>query len=161
MLTKTYRPISNHFSLWRVAIFALILFFLFVVTVRSQTKKLPPWSHFREVTLGMTMDQVHDKLGKPKSEDAGGLFYVFSETENAQILLDENGKVRTISAVFDGASPNAPTFEAVFGNTAGVAAPREDGSIFKLQRYEDLKFWISYNRMTGDGAMIVVMIQKF
>ena len=81
----------------------LIFFILFVISVNAQTngkKTLPVWQSYKGVAIGMTADQVREKLGAPRSEDAEGFFYVFSETENAQILLDAAKKVRCISTVF-------------------------------------------------------------
>lgn len=160
MLTKTFKIHSLNFSPVRIALFLLILFLLFVVSVKSQTvKNQPPWHGYRSITLGMTDAELRERLGAPNKEDEAGYFYIFSETENAQFLLDANRRVRTISVVFEPESLNAPTFEQVFGETAAFE-PREDGSCFKRMRYEEAGYWISYSRLAGPKAMVIVLIQK-
>lgn len=37
---------------------------------------------------------------------------------------------------------------------------KPDGSMYKLVRYEQLGFWVSFNRTAGDLALITVTIQK-
>lgn len=163
MLTRTNKNYSFSVSPVRIVVFLLIFFFLLLASVNAQTsgkKNLPVWQSYKGVAIGMTADQVREKLGAPKSEDAEGFFYVFSETENAQFLLDANKKVRTISTVFDTEHPASPAFADVFGKTAEAQA-KPDGSVFKMVRYEDAGYWVSYSRMAGEKAMVIVMMQKF
>ncbi len=165
MLTKTNKNYSIILSPVRIAVFLQIIICVFVLGINAQKtaiKKdnLPAWQSYKGIGIGTTADEVRAKLGVPKSEDAEGVFYVFSEMENAQFLFDNEKKVRTVSVVFDAAHPTPPTFADVFGKTAQMAA-KPDGSIFKMMRYEDAGYWISYSRMAGDKAMVIVMIQKF
>ena len=162
MLTKTNKNFSITVSSVRIIALLLLVFGAFVISTRAQNsdkKVLPVWQSYKGVSLGMTADEVRAKLGAAKSEDATGFFYVFSETENAQFLLDANKKVRTVSVVFTAEHPAAPQFAEVFGKTAELE-PKPDGSVFKMVRYEDAGFWVSYNRMAGEKAMVIVMIQK-
>lgn len=162
MLTRTNNNYSFSVSPVRIAVFLLIFFFLFLAGVNAQTngkKNLPVWQSYKGVAIGMTAAEVREKLGAPRSEDAEGFFYVFSETENAQILLDADKKVRTISTVFDAENAVSPTFADVFGKTAEAQA-KPDGSVFKMVRYENAGYWVSYSRMAGEKAMVIVMIQK-
>jgi outer membrane protein assembly factor BamE (lipoprotein component of BamABCDE complex) len=162
MLTRTNKNYSRRFSPGSIIVFLLFIFFAFVITAGAQTpdkKNLPVWQSYKGVSLGMTADEVRAKLGAAKSEDADGFFYVFSETENAQFLLDKDKKVRTVSVVFTAENTAAPKFAEVFGKTAEPEA-KPDGSIFKMVKYTDAGYWISYNRMAGEKAMVIVMIQK-
>lgn len=163
MLTKTNKTYSKVVTFVRVAVFLQIIICVFALGINAQNntgkKNLPLWQSYKGVSIGTTADEVRTKLGTPKSEDADGFFYVFSETENAQILFDNEKKVRTVSVVFDALNPTSPTFADVFGKTA-QAQPKPDGSIFKMMRYEDAGYWVSYNRMAGEKAMVIVMIQK-
>jgi outer membrane protein assembly factor BamE (lipoprotein component of BamABCDE complex) len=162
MLTKTHKIYSTSVSPVRIVVFLLLFFLLFLASASAQTngkKDLPAWQNYKGVTIGMTADEVRQKLGAPKSEDADGYFYLFSEMENAQFLLDAGKKVRTISVVFAAENTASPKFTDVFGN--GVTPePKPDGSIFKMVRYQDAGYWVSYNRMAGEKAMVIVMIQK-
>jgi outer membrane protein assembly factor BamE (lipoprotein component of BamABCDE complex) len=162
MLTKTNKNYSRRVSPGRIVLFLLFIFCVFVLTANAQSpakKNLPVWQSYKGVALGMTADEVRTKLGAPKSEDADGFFYVFSDTENAQFLLDKDKKVRTVSVVFTAENTAAPKFADVFGNTAEAAA-KPDGSIFKMVKYTDAGYWVSYSRMAGEKAMVIVMIQK-
>jgi hypothetical protein len=161
MLTRTNKIYSFSASPARIAVF-LLIFFLFVISANAQIngkKNLPVWQSYKGVTIGMTADQVREKLGAPKSEDADGFFYMFSDTENAQILLDAGKKVRCISTVFTAEHPASPAFADVFGKGEELTA-RPDGSIYKMVKYMDAGYWVSYNRMAGDKALVIVMIQK-
>jgi len=162
MLTKTNKNYSIRVSPVRIAVFLLFIICVFAFAVSAQNsdkKNLPVWQNYKGVSIGMTAAEVREKLGEPKSEDAQGYFYVFSDTENAQFLLDGEKKVRTISAVFTADHQSAPAFADVFGKTADPEA-KPDGSIYKMVKYADAGYWISYNRMAGEKAMVIVMIQK-
>ncbi|HEY0461568.1 MAG TPA: hypothetical protein VGC97_20695 [Pyrinomonadaceae bacterium] len=162
MLTKTRKIYSFSVSPVRIVVFLLILFLLFLAGARAQSpvkKNLPVWQNYKGVTIGMAADEVRKKLGAPKSEDADGFFYVFSDSENAQVLIDAEKKVRTISVVFAAENSASPKFADVFGTTAAVEA-KPDGSIFKMIKYQDAGYWVSYNRMAGEKATVIVMIQK-
>lgn len=162
MLTKTNKNYSISVSPVRVTVFLLFVLCVFVASVNAQNtdkKNLPVWQSYKNVAIGMTADEVRAKLGAPKSEDAEGFFYIFSDTENAQILLDSGKKVRTISVVFTAEHNTAPSFADVFGKTAELQ-PKPDGSIYKMVKYEDAGYWISYSRMAGEKAMVIVMLQK-
>ena len=162
MFTKTNKNYSIKVSPIRIAFLLQIVVCFLVFTANAQNtdkKNLPVWQGYKGVAIGMTGAQVREKLGVPKSEDAEGFYYIFSETETAQILLDAGKKVKTISVVFSEEHKGAPTFPDVFGRTA-TAEPKTDGSIFKMMRYEDAGYWISYSRSAGEKAMIIVTIQK-
>lgn len=162
MLTRTTKFHSISVSPARIVLFLLIFFLLFVLTIKAQNadkKNLPVWQSYKGVSIGMTDAEVREKLGAAKSEDAEGFFYMISDTETAQFLLDAGKKVRTVSVVFAADHKAAPTFADVFGKTA-EAAPKPDGSIYKMMRYESAGYWVSYSRMAGDKAMVIVMIQK-
>lgn len=163
MLTRTTKIYSINISPVRVSVFLLIIYCVFAFTVNAQNtdkKTLPVWQNYKGVGIGMTAVQVREKLGSPKSEDADGFFYVFSDTENAQILLDSEKKVRTVSVVFTADHSGSPAFGDVFGKTVELQA-KPDGSIYKMVKYDAAGYWVSYNRMAGEKAMVIVMIQKF
>jgi hypothetical protein len=162
MLTRINKNYSFGDSSFRVAVFLLIFLFLFVISASAQNpvkKNLPAWQGYKGVSIGMTAAQVREKLGAAKSEDAEGFFYMFSDTETAQFMLDANKNVRTISVVFAAENAAPPTFADVFGKAA-AAEPKPDGSIYKMVRFEDAGYWVSYSRMAGDKAMVIVTIQK-
>lgn len=172
MLPETTNKYSfSPFLLCAALLLPLVCCFLIVPvdaqTVAANSKKIsspsriemPLWQTYRGVSLGMTEKEVRDKLGDPKSVDAQGFFYMFSETESAQVLFNNEKKVRTISVFYTAEHANAPKYTDVFEPGVTVE-PKPDGAIYKLARYPEAGFWISYNRMAGAQAMVVVMIQK-
>jgi hypothetical protein len=162
MLTRKNKKYSFSVSPLRIAVFLLIFLFLFITSVSAQNggkKNLPVWQSYKGITIGMPAAQVSEKLGAARSEDTDGFFYMFSDTETAQFMLDANKNVRCISVVFSAEHAASPTFADVFGKTA-VAEPKPDGSIYKMVRFEDAGYWVSYSRMAGEKAMVIVTIQK-
>lgn len=160
MLTNsTIRPLVTPF---RIILLLLIGLLFLSVSVRSQNtkqKNVPFWKDYRGVTLGMTDADVTKKLGDPRSRDEAGIFYVFSETENAQFLFDADKKVRTISIAYGAEQAECPAYADIFGPTAKAEA-KEDGSIFKMVRYEEAGFWITFNKTAGEKATIIITVQK-
>jgi hypothetical protein len=147
-----------------IAFLPLLVFCVLISQADAQNNavkkdNLPVWQNYKGVSIGMTAADARDKLGKPKSEDAAGIYYNFSDTETAEILLDGEKKVRAIMTMFSDEHQNPPRFESVFGKTA-TAEPKSDGSIYKLVRFPDAGYWVSYSRLAGEKAIVIVMIQK-
>ena len=115
------------------------------------------YSEYKGVRIGMTETEVHAKLG-PGVKTADADFYVISDTETAQIAYDQSRKVIAISIDYvDGVG--APDYRAVVGNDIQT---REDGSLYKLVHYDNLGFWVSYNK-TGPNSTVTtvsITIQK-
>ncbi|MGI8467055.1 MAG: hypothetical protein ACR2N3_01230 [Pyrinomonadaceae bacterium] len=131
------------------------------IQTTSETKTtpvlMPVLTDYKGVAIGMTADEVKDKLGKAKIEDKDGFYYKFSDDEAAQIALDKDKKVRAISEMYSG--DNAPKYTDVFGTAAQtVTAP--DGSIYNLVRYPEAGVWIAYSRSAGDKPFVTVTLQK-
>lgn len=111
---------------------------------------------YRGIQLGMVSDDVRKKLGDPKDKDDEQDFYVFNETETAQIVYDKTHKVVTISADFLKA-PSVLSAKQVFG--ADVEA-KADGSVYKMVRYTKAGYWLSYNRTSGTSPLTTITLQK-
>jgi outer membrane protein assembly factor BamE (lipoprotein component of BamABCDE complex) len=112
---------------------------------------------YRGIQLGMTADEVRQKLGEPKDKGAEQDFYVFNETETAQIVYDKSQKVVTISADFFTTATDVLTAKQVFG-TEVEAKP--DGSVYKMVRFPKAGYWLSYSRTSGTSPMTSVTLQK-
>lgn len=148
--------------------FLLIVTLVFIsgVSVSAQRKpggaaaaaEHPPSFHeYRGIQLGMTADEVRKKLGEPKDKGGEQDFYVFNETETAQIVYDKSQKVVTISADFLTQGPDVLTAKQVLG--AEVEA-KPDGSIYKMVRFPKAGYWVSFNRTSGASPMTTVTLQK-
>ncbi len=162
MLTRTNKNYSIHVSPFRITAFLLAFLLLFVLSGNAQTngkKNLPAWQNYKGVAIGTTAAEVREKLGAPKLDDADGFFYVFSDTETAQVMFDDKKNVSLISVVYAAEYATPPTFADVFGKTEALTA-KPDGSIYKMVRYTDAGYWVSYSRMAGEKAMVTITIRK-
>ena len=112
---------------------------------------------YRGVQLGMTADEVRKKLGDPKDKSDEQDFFVFNESETAQIVYDKMHKVITISADFLTAGDNVPTAKQVF---RGDVEAKADGSMYKMVRFPKAGYWLSYNRTGGTSPLTTVTLQK-
>ncbi len=120
----------------------------------------PVFTAYKGIAIGMTADEVRDKIGKkPKIEDKDGYYYVFSDDESMQIVLDENKKVKVISIIYTGSSRSAPTYEAVFGKDVPLEQSA-DGRVYKLIRYPESGYWVAYSSGAGEKPTVTVTIQK-
>lgn len=116
----------------------------------------PLYGNYKGVTIGMTTEEARAKLGQPTQSVEDQDFYVVSETETVQIVYDAAHKVTAISIDYLG-DKGAPDFKAVVGT--GIQT-NPDGSMYKLVRYDQLGFWVSYNRTSGVVPIITITIQK-
>ena len=121
----------------------------------AATSNVPVFSDYRGVRIGMTAEEVRaklDRLEKGKDQD----FLFFSERESAQFYYDNAGKVTAISIdYFD--NSKAPSPDAVLGVDL---QPKADGSMYQLNRYPEVGYWVSYNRTPGDKPIVTITMQK-
>lgn len=120
------------------------------------TPNRPVFTDYRGVRIGMTVDEVRaklDQLNKGEKQD----FLVFSERESAQIYYDDEGKVIAISIDYFGDNSNPPSPDTVLGAALQAKA---DGSMYKLNRYPDAGYWVSYNRTAGEKPIVTITVQK-
>jgi hypothetical protein len=133
----------------------------------AQTRKAAPaaggdeetglFHEYRGVQLGMTAEEVRKKLGDPKDKSEEQDFFIFGESETAQIVYDKTKKVITISADFLTAGASVPTAKQVFGSEVEAKA---DGAIYKMLRFPKAGYWLSYNRTGGASPLTTVTLQK-
>ena len=122
----------------------------------SKASTAPVYSDYRGVAIGMTADEVRSKLEGVK-KGKGQDFLISSEHESAQIYYDDKNKVSAISIDYIGDVSKAPSPETVLGT--GLEA-KADGSMYKLSRYPEAGYWVSYNRTAGDKPIVTITIQK-
>jgi hypothetical protein len=90
---------------------------------------MPALTELKGVAIGMTDDQVREKLGKPASADASSMVYTFDNGETIQLGLDTDKKVRMIAAIFSGKGVNAPDAKSVFVDGPAIE-PTSDGRFY-------------------------------
>jgi hypothetical protein len=117
----------------------------------------PVYKDFMGVTLGMEADEVRQKLGHLKVKGERQDFFVFSDSQSAQIGYDHQGRVTVISVDY-GSGDEAPSAEAVLGEAAQA---KPDGSIYQLKRYPAEGYWVAYSRTSGERPTVTVTMQKF
>jgi hypothetical protein len=117
----------------------------------------PVYTDFRGVRLGMAATDVRENLGHLRNKGDRQDFFVFSESESAQIVYDAQGKVTTISVDYLPKTGEAPTPESVLGE---AVTSKPDGSIYQLKRYPEVGYWVAYSRTAGDNPIVTVTMQK-
>jgi hypothetical protein len=120
----------------------------------------PVISELHGISIGMTADQVKDKLGKPDTSDAATMYYDLENGESLQLRLDADKNVMMVAVIYSGREAKAPTFAEVLGPDTPVIT-KENGSIYKQVRYPAKGVWVSYSKLALDsGPMTTVTIQK-
>ena len=123
----------------------------------STTTQAALVTDYRGIRLGMTADEVQAKFGKGVRVDEQE-FFVLNERETLQIVYDKANKITGISVDFLG-GVGAPDYRTVVGPDINV---KPDGAMYKMVRYDQLGFWVSYNRTSNNSVMMVtITIQKF
>lgn len=119
---------------------------------------LQPAIHaLRDVELGMSADDAKHKLGKPEVQDETGMYFNLSGGDSVQIGLGADKKVSTIAIIYAAGGKNAPSLSDVFGPDVEKA----DGDTYKMVRYPDAGYWVSYSRSnSADKPVVVVTIKK-
>ena len=116
------------------------------------------FAEYRKVVIGTEASAIKEMWGDPKIEDADGFLYELSESEMAQIVIGPDKKVKAISITYaDG--KGAPAFGEVFGD--GVKPEKkENGTVYRMVRYPEAGYWVSYYAGSGDKPSVTVTIQK-
>jgi hypothetical protein len=115
----------------------------------------PLYVDYKGVRIGMDAGEARKKLGNASDKSDTQDFYVFSEQETAQVFYDK-GKVMAVSVNYLG-EKLAPLPKIVLG--IDIEA-KPDGGMFKLVRYPEAGYWVSYNRTGGDDPLVTVTMQK-
>jgi len=116
----------------------------------------PVYKDFMGVTIGMDANEVRETLGHLKDKGEQQDFFVFSESQSAQIFYDQ-GKVSAISVDYVVKGGGAPSPESVLGEAVQA---KPDGSIYELKRYPAAGYWVAYSRTAGDNPIVTVTMQK-
>ena len=117
----------------------------------------PVFHEYKGVTLGMSTEDTRKKLGSPKEKDAEQDFFIFNDTESAQVYYDKTHKVIAISVNYVGEGSNVPKPKAVIGSEI---TPKPDGSMHQLVRFPKAGYWVSYSRTAGNSPLITVKVKK-
>jgi hypothetical protein len=123
---------------------------------RSEQVQQPLYKEYRGIYLGMTSQEVRTKLGDPALKGEDQDFYVFSDKETAQIAYNNSHKVVTISIDYVG-GVGAPDYRTVVGGELELAP---NGSMYRMVRYQQERFWVSYNRSNGPVPTVTITLQQ-
>jgi len=112
---------------------------------------------YKGVTIGMNAEEARKKLGTPLEKDDEQDFYVFSDTESAQVYYDKAKTVNAISVNFIGEGSGVPKPKEVVGTDVRA---KPDGSMHELIRFPKAGYWVSYSRTAGDSPIITITVKK-
>jgi len=128
-----------------------------VATTPAKKVVQPALKAIREVELGMSVDDVKHKLGKPDVEDDTGMYFTLNGGDSVQIGLGPDKKVRTVASIYAAGSKNAPSAQEVLG----ADADSTDGDTYKMIRYPDAGYWVSYSKTNSkDKPVVIVTMRK-
>lgn len=116
----------------------------------------PVFKDYRGVTIGMSADDVRQKLGKPEDQSDTEDSFKPADGENTRIIYNAEKKVKTISIMYTDDVSKAPSTSSIVGEDVPA---NEGGGIFKRVDYPDQGFWITYAKIAGDDPMIIITIQ--
>jgi len=118
---------------------------------------IPTYRGYKSVMVGMPMNEARSKLGKARDMSDTEDFFVYSDSESAQVLYDTDKTVKAIAVNFLGTNSGAPTPKDIFGSDVEA---KPDGSVYKMVRYPKEGYWISYNRTAGGDPLITITVHK-
>lgn len=122
----------------------------------SKAAAEPLYTNYRGVSIGMSVEEVRGKLGKPESKGTRQDFFVISKQESAQVFY-LTGKVSAVSVDYVGVESGAPTPMDVFG---AEVTPMKNGRVYKMARYPKAGYWVSYNRTAGQTPTVSITMRK-
>ena len=157
--------LSSYFNtrVSRVLLFVILTLCLPAIVLAQTNKKRataeePIFKEYRGVQIGWLADDVRKKLGDPASKGDEQDFYMFGEKETAQFQYDKaTKKVVAISVDFMNGGSAILTPQQVFGSDIEA---KPDGSKYRLTRYPEAGYWLSYSRTAGDTPIITITIAK-
>ena len=118
----------------------------------------PIYREYRGVQVGMSKEQVRQKLGTPGDVSDRQDFFNITGVESAQVFYDAQARVMAVSVNYLGEVSGAPAPEKIFG---ALVEPAADGTVYKLVRYERAGYLIVYSRTGGDAPpLVTVTMQK-
>jgi hypothetical protein len=126
--------------------------------VKSKSAQLMPvFTNYKGIQIGMSAQDVRQKVDNLKEKGDAQDFFVFSDVETAQVFYDKNGKVTAVSVDYVGKDSNAPSAKEVLGEDLTA---KTDGSMYALRRYPEAGYWVSYNRTAGDSPIVTITMQR-
>jgi ABC-type microcin C transport system permease subunit YejE len=152
-------------SLRRVVILIALALFAAASTAVATAQRVsekkaadkPLFIEYKGVRIGMDADEVRKKLGQPTDQGDIQDFFQFSEKESCQVYYDKVRKVMAVSVNYVGDASGAPLPKVVLGTDIEAKA---DGAMYKMVRYPDSGYWVSYNKTGGEDPLVTVTMQK-
>jgi hypothetical protein len=122
----------------------------------TSSRSGPVFTEYKGIKIGLPASDVRTSLEKfLKAKGDAQDVLVVSENELAQVFYDENGRVRAVSIDY-AKNGSAPTPAQVLGKEV---APRADGSVYAMERYPELGYWVSYYRTSGENSIVTITMQ--
>jgi hypothetical protein len=137
--------------------FSILVAILFVASTSLALSLDSVIKEYRGMFIGSERDQVRQKLGDPKDEFPAEDSFELSDNESVRVFYDDAKKVKAIVVTYSGKLDSAPKPNDVLGE---AIEPKPDGGIYKMVRFEDKGFWVSYMKISGDNPSIIITVQS-
>lgn len=125
--------------------------------VAGETAMVAPLiQDYKGARIGMSADEARSALGGSDAAKEKRDVFLISDNEMAQLFFDKESKLRAVSVTYL-PKGDAPTATTVLGVEVAAGA---DGRVYKLMRYPEAGYWVSYNRTAGDMPIVTVTMQK-
>ena len=118
---------------------------------------MPAFKDYKGVRIGLSAEEVRQKLGEPELKDEDEDLFLISDSEMVQVYYDKDGRVTAVSITYTGENATAPTAVAVLGEEVAAGT---DGRVYKLVRYPTVGYWVAYSRTAGDAPVVSVTMKK-
>jgi hypothetical protein len=137
--------------------FSILVAILFVASTSLALSLDSVIKEYRGMFIGSERDLVRQKLGDPKDEFPAEDSFELSDNESVRVFYDDAKKVRAIVVTYSGKLDSAPKPNEVL---VEAIEPKPDGGIYKMVRFEDKGFWVSYMKISGDNPSIIITVQS-
>ena len=151
--------LSRPFTAIYMLISSALLFISFIAIgqPKADSLNIPVFRDYKGISLGMTVEQTHKKLGTPQYKEEKIESYTISENEIVSIFYDDQHKIIALTIEYI-TNIKAPVPKTILGMDI---TPKADGSISEMIRYPKAGYWVSYMRTAGNEPTITIAMQGY
>lgn len=136
--------------------FAVAFAFLGLATADLAAQEAA-FDSYRGVGIGTLRDDARESLGRTKHEYADEDNFEISDSETMRVFYTPEKRVKALVITFTGELDETPTADKILGE---AVVPKPDGGAFKMVRFPEKGYWVSYLKTAGDSPSVVITMQR-